>query len=137
MWYNKTIERQVISLKNQKEVDIMEKMTNKKALQFVLDNCIVPDEVQEKLVKMIEQLDKKSSNPKKPTKAQIENEGYMELILNAMTAEGQTVSELMKTIPEFEDFSNQKVAALVKKLVDAEKIVKTVEKGRSYFSKVE
>lgn len=30
-----------------------------------------------------------------------------------------------------------KVAALVKKLVDAEKIVKTVEKGRSYFSKVE
>lgn len=115
----------------------MEKMTNKKALRFVLDNCIVPDEVQEKLVKMIEQLDKKSSNPKKPTKTQIENESYMELILNAMTAEGQTVSELMKKIPEFEDFSNQKVAALVKKLVDAEKIVKTVEKGRSYFSKVE
>ena len=77
----------------------MEKMTNKKALQFVLDNCIVPDEVQEKLVKMIEQLDKKSSNPKKPTKTQIENESYMELILNAMTAEGQTVSELMKKIP--------------------------------------
>ena len=115
----------------------MEKMTNKKALQFVLDNCIVPDEVQEKLVKMIEQLDKKSSNPKKPTKTQIENESYMELILNAMSEEGQTVSELMKKIPEFEDFSNQKVAALVKKLVDAEKIVKTVEKGRSYFSKAE
>lgn len=115
----------------------MEKMTNKKALQFVLDNCIVPDEVQEKLVKMIEQLDKKSNNPKKPTKTQIENEGYMELILNAMSEEGQTVSELMKKIPEFEDFSNQKVAALVKKLVDANKIAKTVEKGRSFFSKAE
>ena len=115
----------------------MEKMTNKKALQFVLDNCIIPTEVQDKLEKMIEQLDKKSNSPKKPTKMQIENEGYMELILNAMTAEGQTVSELMKKIPEFEDISNQKVAALVKKLVDAEKIVKTVEKGRSYFSKVE
>ena len=113
----------------------MEKMTNKKELEFVLSNCIVPQEVSEKLKKMIEQLDKKSSAPKKPTKTQVENEGYMALIMEALTEEGQTVSELMKKIPEFEDFSNQKVAALVKKLVDADKIEKTVEKGRSYFLK--
>ena len=113
----------------------MEKMTNKKALEFVLSNCVVPQEVSEKLEKMIEQLDKKSSAPKKPTKTQVENEGYMTLIMEALTEEGQTVSELMKKIPEFEDFSNQKVAALVKKLVDAEKIEKVVVKGRSYFLK--
>lgn len=118
-----------------KEVVIMEKMTNKKALEFVLNNCIVPQEVSEKLEKMIEQLDKKSSAPKKPTKTQVENEGYMTLIMEALTEEGQTVSELMKKIPEFEDFSNQKVAALVKKLVDAGKIEKVVVKGRSYFLK--
>lgn len=114
------------------------KMTNKKALEFVMETYkdTLPKEVKEKLEKMVEQLDKKSGTDRKPTKVQQENETYKELILDMMTeTKLMTVTEIQKAIPEFADFSNQKVASLVKQLKDAEKLDKVIEKGRSYFSK--
>lgn len=114
------------------------KMTNKKALEFVMETYkdTLPKEVKEKLEKMAEQLDKKSGTDRKPTKVQQENETYKKLILDMMTeTKLMTVTEIQKAIPEFADFSNQKVASLVKQLKDAEKLDKVVEKGRSYFSK--
>lgn len=114
-----------------------EKMTNRKALEWVLDNANAPVEVENKIKKMIEQLDKKSSAEKKPTARQVENEGYKELILAVMTEEGATVTEIMKKIPEFEDFTNQKVSALVRQLLEEGKIQKEIVKGRSYFRTAE
>lgn len=114
------------------------KITNKSALQFVLDNCEIPKEVEEKLEKMIASLEKKSSSngEKKLTAVQKENIGYMEIMLNALSTEkGKTVTEVIKETPEFTDFSNQKASALMKKLVDEGKAIKQVEKGRSYFLK--
>lgn len=114
------------------------KITNKFALQYVLDNCEVPTEISEKLEKMIVSLDKKSSSngEKKLTAVQKENIGFMEIMYNALdTEKGKTVTEIIKSVPEFAEFSNQKASALMKKLVDEGRAVKQVDKGRSYFLK--
>ena len=45
-----------------------------------------------------------------------------------------TVSELQKEVPAMAEFSNQKVSAAMKKLKDADRVVKVTEKKKSYFS---
>lgn len=81
----------------------------------------------------IELLSKKS-NVK--TKTQKENEVLVERVFDALVTVGRpvTVSELQGADAEIGDMSNQKVSALLKKLVDAERVVKTVDKKKSYFS---
>ena len=44
-----------------------ERMTNRKALTYVLENCDVPADVEAKLKGMIEALNRKSSTERKPT----------------------------------------------------------------------
>ena len=85
----------------------------------------------------IEALEKKAAS-KKPTKAQAENEGIKELILANLTDEGVTVSDLMKKDKAFSELelSNQRVSALLRQLIEAGKVAKTVDKKKSYFSLV-
>ena len=111
------------------------KMTNKVALTYILENCSLPTDVTEKVEGMIEQLEKKSSANRKPTATQKENEHFKELIMLTATSEGKTVTDFIKSIPEFDGLANQKISALVKQLVDSGKLVRTSAKGRSYFSK--
>ena len=112
-----------------------DKMTNKKALVYVLETYkdSLPKEVAEKLEKMCVQLDKKNSADRKMTKTQLENEGYKKLILENLTSKKVTVTDIQKSIEELAEFSNQKIARLVKDLYDAGKIKKEIIKGRSYF----
>lgn len=86
----------------------------------------------EAIDKMIASLEKKASVP---TKTQKENEGVMTTIVEALAYIGKpsTCSELMKH-PSLAMYSNQKLSALLKKLVDKGEVVKTVEKKVSYFS---
>lgn len=119
------------------------KLTNKMALEIAINTIEKAEvkgnyskaEIVEKLNTMIIQLEKKSGSDRKPTAKQAENEGYKTLILEHLTSERETVTDIMKAIPEFADFSNQKVAALVKQLLDNHLIEKEVIKGRSYFFK--
>jgi hypothetical protein len=117
------------------------KVTNKSALNFVLDNCELPKEITDKLNSMIAALDKKSATgEKKPTATQIANEGYKALIVDYLTSigKGATCADMIKEIPEFNDFSTSKVSALTKQLVDTKTIDKEMVKGRAYFkAKVE
>jgi hypothetical protein len=62
----------------------MEKMTNVKAIDYVLANAELPTDVKEKLEKMREQFVKKNSAERKPTATQTENAGLKVAILNAM-----------------------------------------------------
>jgi hypothetical protein len=81
-------------------------------------------------------LEKKNSKSA-PTKTQKENEVLMVQLLNALAEFDRpiTVSEFMKeSSHEVATLSNQKLSALLKKLVDAEKVVKSTEKKKSYFS---
>lgn len=84
----------------------------------------------------IELLKKKKSGERKPTAVQIANEGLKTAILSYMEenpVQMFSVSELIKKVPELEGLSTQKVSPLMAKLVDELKVVKVVEKRKSYF----
>lgn len=81
---------------------------------------------------------KNSSGEKKQTAAQKENEGYKALILEYLAtlpddSKGVTCTEIMKSVPEFADFNNQKISALVRQLKLAERVVGEEVKGKSLF----
>lgn len=83
----------------------------------------------------LELLAKKNSADKKPTAQQAANEAVKTAILDGMEVNRlYTITELIKEIPECADMTNQKVSALVRQLVDADSIAKTVDKRKSYFS---
>ena len=78
-------------------------------------------------------LEKKSAS-KKPTKTQEENEEIKVDILDNLTKEGITVSELQTKSDILNGLSNQRVSALLRQLVADGKVVKTVDKKKSYFA---
>lgn len=83
----------------------------------------------------LELLTKKNSADKKPTAQQTANEAVKTAILDGMEVNRlYTITELIKEIPECADMTNQKVSALVRQLVDADFVAKTVDKRKSYFS---
>ena len=81
---------------------------------------------------------KNSSESKKSTKTQQENEGYKALILEFLATlpdgkDGATCTEIIKGVAEFEGFSTQKISPLVRQLMAADKVTKTEIKGKSLF----
>lgn len=85
----------------------------------------------------IELLNKKSSAPGKKETAHIkENEELMELIGIALELFGKpvTVTTMIKENAEMSKLSSQKLSALLKKMIEAGKVVRTVEKRVPYFS---
>ena len=82
----------------------------------------------------IELLDKKASN-KKATKTQEANVGIKSIILSVLEGgKSMTVTEMQGASAELGELSNQKVSALVRQLVEAGEVVKTIDKKVSRFS---
>ena len=79
---------------------------------------------------------KSSSGSGKPTKTQVENEGYKEVILEALATADKpmTISELMEYAEGLAGLKNQRVSALMTQLKNANKVVRTMEKKKAYFS---
>ena len=77
---------------------------------------------------------KKNAN-RKPTKAQEENDGFKTAIANGMeSGKAYTITDLIKSIPEISDLTNQRVSALVRQLKDDGLVIRKEEKGKAYFS---
>lgn len=84
----------------------------------------------------LELLAKKNSAEKKPTAAQVANEGIKQAILDGMEDNRlYTVTEIQKEIPACADLSNQRVSALLRQLKDDALVVRTEDKRKAYFSK--
>lgn len=126
----------------------MTKMTYVQALTFAidhLDEAITASgsadwdeearQVIEKLTALKAQTEKRNSADRKPTKAQVANEGLKAKILEVLTADPATVTEIMARDAELTALSNQKVSALVNALVDEGRVTKTVDKRKSYFAR--
>ena len=119
-----------------------EKMTNRKALAYALENCDLPTEVAAKFTKMIEQLDKKSGAERKPTARQTENASIRAELVEFINSnyvegsEGFTVSDLLKACPVVEGDSNQHVSALMRQAIQAGELSKGSVKRRTYFAPV-
>ena len=91
----------------------------------------------------IELLDNKKEN-KKQAKEQEENAAYSDAIYEQMAFERKySVAELMKELPAVNDWNTnhetelsvQKLASLLKPLVDSGKVIKTTEKRRVFYTK--
>ena len=75
----------------------------------------------------------KKNATRKPTKAQEENEGLKEKILEFMSdGVSRTVTDIQKGVGLE---SNQKASALVRQLKEAGLVVRTESKGKAYFTK--
>lgn len=115
-----------------------EKMTNRKALTYAIENCDLPVEVREKFEAMVAALDKKNGAERKPTAKQTENEGVraalVEYICDNMTGDGFTCSDLLKVCPAVEGKSNQYVSAILRQAVNAGELSKGTVKRRTYFA---
>lgn len=113
----------------------MEKMTNVKALAYVLENCELTTEVKEKLEKMKIQFEKKNSAEKKPTATQIANEGIKNIILETLSEKSMTITEMQKANSELAELSNQKISALLKQMTESGSVKREEIKRKAYFSK--
>ena len=114
----------------------MEKITNVKALAYVLENAELPAEIREKVEKMKAQFEKKNSAEKKPTANQVANQAIVDGILAEMK-EGvlYTITDMIKGLPSCAELTNQKVSALIKPLIGVS-IERVEEKRKAYFKKI-
>lgn len=117
-----------------------EKMTNRKALTYAIENCDLPADVREKFKAMVAAIDKKNGAERKPTAKQTENEGVrtalVEFINENSEGDGFTCSDLLKVCPAVEGKSNQYVSAILRQAVTAGEISKGTVKRRTYFAPV-
>lgn len=113
------------------------KLTKREMFAALMEKYDMNEEEVKFLTHEIELLAKKAGKDRKPTANQLANAGIKEEIVSILTgAEKMTCTEIAKALqPNYtEDISVNKVSALMKQLVEAEKVVKTIEKRKSYFS---
>ena len=115
-----------------------EKMTNRKAIAWVLSQPNVPADVREKFEAMAVALDKKAAAEKKPTAKQTENEAVraalVEFINDNMNGDGFTCGDLIKTCPAVESKTPQYVSAILRQAILAKELSKGQVKRRTYFA---
>lgn len=114
----------------------MEKKITKKE-RFMELKEIVSDrtDLVEFLNHEIELLNKKAS-VKTPSKTQIENENTKNVIVNVLANGNKpmTITEIQENDSTLATLSNQKVSALLTQLVKDNKVVRTVDKKKAYFT---
>ena len=109
-----------------------QKFTMLKEIPAVQENPTLMEFIDHEL----ELLAKKNSGDKKPTAAQVANDGIKMTILAVLEASGKpmTITDLQKSNAELGDLSNQRVTSLVSQLVKSEQVLRVVEKGKAYFA---
>ena len=114
-----------------KKMTKMQKFEMLSKLDAVKSNPVLSEFVAHEM----ELLSKKNSAEKKPTAQQTANAGIQTAILENMEVNRlYTITEIIKSVPECADLTNQRVSALVRQLVDAGKVVRTEDKRKAYFS---
>ncbi len=110
------------------------KMTNKAALEYVLANCTLPEDVQEKIENQLNSLNKKSSS--KSSKS-VETAERAKIIMEYIAANPamKPVSEWQKEIPELSPtvITNQKATQAFRMLLDNGQIIRKEIKGRAWY----
>ena len=129
------------------------KMTQVSALELAVevitnvmngvDTDIASSELSEVITKlsgMAEKLAEKRSTPSKADKEKsAEHKAIADEIILVLSTEetvttGMTVSEMQKASDKLAEYSNQKISAILRKMVESGIVVKTVDKKKSYFS---
>lgn len=121
------------------EIDTManiKKMTKADYFKQILANYNLTDEEKAFIEHELELLAKKNSTEKKPTAQQVANASVADAIVEAME-DGKlyTITDLIKTIPECADLTNQRVSAIVRGMIGT-KVERVEEKRKAYFRKI-
>ena len=104
------------------------------ALDTVLTGAEITDEVRKRLEALKASLEKRNARKAGPTKAQKANAELAEKIFAAMEPEVvYTTPEIGALIPELEGASAQKISALVRKLVQSERVTSAKVKGKAVY----
>ena len=84
----------------------------------------------------IELLERKSNSPKKPTKTQVENDGFKAEIVAYLTEVDtpKTIKELQAEIPSISGLTNQRITHMLTDLVKTETLTKEYVKKTPYYS---
>ena len=114
---------------------VEKKITKREVLNHIIETYANDEMVVAYAKHEIELLDNKKAT-KSETKTQKENVATMEIIVNTLTelARPVRISELQSANETLANLSNQKISALLKKLVDNDAITKTIDKKVAYFS---
>ena len=115
----------------------VKKMTKADYFKQIMANYNLTDEEKAFVEHELELLAKKNSAEKKPTAQQVANAGVADAIYDGME-DGvlYSITDLIKTIPECADLTNQRVSAIVRKMIP-EYIERIEDKRKAYFRKVE
>ena len=117
----------------------MEKMTNVKALAYVLENCELTAEVAEKIGKIKASYEKKSATTgeRKPTATQVANEAIKTALYDAMeTGTAYRVGDMVKEFAHIDGLtSSSKVTAMMTQMVADGRVVRSEVKGKAYYTK--
>lgn len=116
------------------------KVTKKEKFEMIKEivlnaNVENENEMIEFINREIELLNKKKASGTKTAK-QKENDELVEKLYDFLKEVGRpmTISEIQAENEVFGALSNQRVSALMKKLVDPKRVTKTQDKKKSYFS---
>ena len=118
-------------------IQIISECYSDKTIELNEDISIDSNELIDKLNTMLTAIKNKSHRPSKAdTAKQIENDKLADIILETlMNSENpMTITEMQKSNEELAEYSNQKISAIIRKLVESAQVIKTVEKKKSYFS---
>ena len=114
----------------------IKKMTKADYFKQIMANYPLTEDEKSFVEHELELLAKKNSAEKKPTGVQVANEGIKGAILNGMeSGKLYTITDLIKSIPECADLTNQRVSALVRGMKDSGLIERVEEKRKAYFRK--
>lgn len=116
---------------NEKKITKREKFAMLKAIPAVAENAMLVEFIDHEM----ELLAKKNSADKKPTAQQVANKGIADAIVSAMMNEPDrlfTITEIIKSVPECADLTNQRVSAIVRGLIGVS-VERVEDKRKAYF----
>lgn len=122
----------------------MEKrLTKKDYFEMIKEVCVDRTDIVDFCNHEIELLSRKNSKSG-ATKTQKENEIVANMLVEELTKVGKpiTITDLMNTSETVKNYTlengnnltNQKISAIFKRLVESNRIIKVVDKKKSYFS---
>ena len=112
----------------------IKKLTKKEKYGMVLDYIQDNEMLVEFINNEINLLTKKASSSSK-TQTQKENENIKDKIVAVLTDIGTpiTITDMQKSNEDMAVYSNQKISALLTQLVNEKRVIRTVDKKKTYF----
>ena len=116
---------------NVQKITKAQKFAMLKAIPAVAENAMLVEFIDHEM----ELLAKKNSAEKKPTAQQTANKAIADAIVSAMQNEPNrlfTITDIIKSVPECADLTNQRVSAIVRGLIGVS-VERIEDKRKAYF----